>query len=276
MSGARALAFLTAVLCVGCGGGDVDTAAASAKGCKRGLAWNGRRAESADLGRFAFWYNWSPSAEAVAKGLEFVPMVWGGDFDDAAISASLRDDARFLLGFNEPNFFEQSNLSAAQAAALWPRLEAIAAQRGLALVSPAVNFCGDAESGTGPCHDTDPVAYLTDFFAACQGCRVDYVAVHWYNCDLASLRWYLGEFASFGKPIWLTEFACAYGGDTSPDGQAAYMREAIPFLESETNVHRYAWFSGDPIPSARLVTSGGELTALGETYLELEASSCAP
>ncbi len=263
--------MLSTGLLLGCGS---DESPAGPASCKRGLAWDGRGMTSHELSRLEFWYNWSASVEAVAEGLEFVPMVWGGGFDDAMVSGTLRSDARFLLGFNEPNFFAQANLSAAEAAALWPRLQAIADQHGLALVSPAVNFCGDDAAGTGPCHDTNPVSYLSDFFAACQGCRVDYVAVHWYNCDLPSLESYLAEFESFGRPIWLTEFACAFGGDTSAAGQAAYMRQAVPFLENAAHVYRYAWFSGDPLPNARLVTAEGELTALGRTYLDLSAASC--
>jgi hypothetical protein len=267
----RVLAVLGAALVFGCGS---DDSAGGPAGCKRGLAYSGRSVTSPEVARLAFWYNWTAGAQTVAEGLEFVPMVWGDGFDDQEVLGGLRPDAGFLLGFNEPNFFEQANLSAAQAAALWPRLEAIADQRGLALVSPAVNFCGDDQAGTGPCHDTNPVDYLADFFAQCSGCRVDYVAVHWYNCDRESLEWYLGQFAVFGRPIWLTEFACAYGGDTSPGGQEAYMRAAVPFLESAPNVHRYAWFSADPLPNARLVGADGSLTALGEVYVNLAAATC--
>jgi hypothetical protein len=137
-----------------------------------------------------------------------------------------------------------------------------------------VNFCGDDQNKTGPCHDTNPVDYLSDFFAACQGCKVDYVAVHWYNCTGDDLIWYIDQFKAFGKPIWLTEFACAYGGDTSVAGQEAYMREAIPILEQDPQVGRYAWFSGDPIPNARLLDGDGQLTPLGQIYAELEREPC--
>jgi hypothetical protein len=102
--------------------------------------------------------------------------------------------------------------------------------------------------------------------------------VHWYNCDLASLRDYLepggalGGFEQFEKPIWLTEFACAYGGDTSAAGQEAYMRAAVPYLEANPHVYRYAWFSADPIPAARLVAADGTPTALGQVYRDLPQS----
>jgi hypothetical protein len=196
-------------------------------------------------------------------------MIWGDGFDVTQVSQDVLDESQFLLGFNEPNFFEQANLSASEAAQLWPQVQQVAAARGLGLVSPAVNFCGDDQAKTGPCHDTNPVDYLTEFFAACRGCQVDHVAVHWYNCDGDSLQWYLGEFKRFGRSIWLTEFACAYGGDRSPAGQESYMREAVPVLEADPDVYRYAWFSGSPIPEAELLTEQGALTALGEVYVQL-------
>ena len=126
-------------------------------------------------------------------------------------------------------------------------------------------------------HDNEPVHYLQDFFAACADCRVDYVAVHWYNCDLPSLKWYLDQFTQFSRPIWLTEFACAIGDDTSVAGNEKYMREAIPYLESRADVFRYSWFSADPIPNARLVDADGAPSALGKIYLDLpHAPDCAP
>jgi hypothetical protein len=143
---------------------------------------------------------------------------------------------------------------------------------GVPLVSPAVNYCGPAAN----CNGTDPYVYLRAFFAACSGCRVDYVAVHWYNCDLASLRDYLEPggslegFEQFGRPIWLTEFACAIGGDTSVAGQQTYMRAAIPYLESSPHVFRYSWFSAGPLPNARLINDDGSPTALGLTYVDLD------
>jgi hypothetical protein len=52
------------------------------------------------------------------------------------------------------------------------------------------------------------------------------------------------------------------------------MRAAIPYLESNPHVYRYAWFSADPIPSARLANSDGSPTALGQVYLGLAQPSC--
>ena len=244
--------------------------ATSTPGCKRGIAYPGQQlgAQQAAQG-ISWWYNWGLRSQGSPSGVAFEPMVWGDGFDVTQAESDIPEDASALLGFNEPNFFAQADLSAAQAAALWPEVEQIADSRGLALVSPAVNFCGDDATKTGPCHDTSPFHYLEDFFAACAGCRVDFVAVHWYNCDGDSLQSYLGEFQRFGRPTWLTEFACAYGGDASAAGQERYMREAVPILEADPDVFRYAWLSSDAIAQAKLLSDEQTLTHLGDVYIGL-------
>ncbi|WP_437678834.1 glycoside hydrolase family protein [Sorangium sp. So ce131] len=266
----------------GGGGGAGGGGAAAGRPCKRGIAYGHHAvadlaALSASVG---WWYNWAdvPDEELrggayVDLGVEFVPMVWGGRFDAGQVKAAIPSGAKYLLAFNEPNFFAQADLSAAEAAALWPEIEQIADEKGLQIVSPAVNFCG------GGCHETDPFAYLDAFFAACEGCRVDFIAAHWYACDRPALEWYLGELKRYRRPIWLTEFSCGDGADRSPEAQAAYMREAVPLLEADPDVFRYAWFSGrtEAIPNVDLLGARGELTALGELYVSLpHAERCSP
>jgi hypothetical protein len=260
-----------------------DSGAAPAPaGCKRGIASN--MAPSSALAPAAgspgvwWWYNWAISGSGGAPGIEFVPMVWGSGTANSALPAG----AKYVLGFNEPNFKAQSDLSPQQAAAAWPQIQAHAKAAGIPLVSPAVNFCGSA-SDSSQCTVstiTDPYTYLKDFFAACTGCEVDYVAVHWYNCDLPSLKAYiegntstgggLEGFVQFGKPIWLTEFSC--GGSSTVAQQTAYMNAAVPYLEGSANIARYSWFSASPIPNAQLMNSDGSLTDLGKTYVALPQS----
>jgi hypothetical protein len=251
--------------------------------CKRGVAYGEH--SLADLAALAqggvhWWYNWSPAPESAVAGgyaslgAEFVPMVWGGSFEVENVKERIPADAEYLLGFNEPNFYAQANLSAAEAAARWPDVERIADDLGLGLVSPAVNFCG------GGCHETDPFAYLDSFLAACSGCRVDYIGAHWYACDGPALTWYLGELKKYGKPIWLTEFSCGDGEDRSLEKQMSYMTDAVAILEADPDVFRYAWFSGrtTAIPNVDLLAADGVLTSLGELYLSLphHDPACAP
>ncbi len=249
-----------------------------ARACKRGIASNAVPSAALAVGTaspgITFWYDWGTEPTAAAP-FEFVPMIWGSK----DLAGPIAKGARFLLGFNEPNFKAQSNLTAAQAAADWPQVEALAKAAGVPIVSPGVNFCGSASNSSG-CSDpavTDPYTYLKDFFAACKGCEVDAIAVHWYNCDLPSLQAYLegnvdaggglAGFAQFGKPVWLTEFSC--DGSHSVADQMAYMKQAIPYLEASPLVARYAWFSATPFPNALLDGPDGGPTDLGKLYASL-------
>ena len=251
--------------------------------CKRGVAYNDELAADAPAfgDTIGWWYDWStvPAADVTsafgAAEVEFVPMVWTGppkrSIDAQALVDSIPAGARYLLAFNEPNFGVQASLTPQQAADAWPQLEQIAKARGLKLVSPAVNYCG------GDCNQTDPFTWLDEFFAACVGCQVDYVAFHWYACSLDALKWVVDKYETrYGKPVWLTEFACLDDpGDHSAAGQLAYMQQAVPFLESDPMVFRYAWFIGrSSTPGAIDLFAGpGELTTLGSAYAKF-AGDC--
>lgn len=254
------------------GGGDSgdsgpDLPAASA--CKRGIAANVAPA-TAFFPAVRWWYNWAirPPANVVETGIAFVPMIW----DEKTAGNDIPMGTKYLLGFNEPNFFAQADLSPEQAASHWKDVETSARAQSVPIVSPALNYCGPADQ----CHGTNPYQYLKDFFRVCAGCQVDHVAVHWYNCDLPSLRDYLEPggnlegFEQFGLPIWLTEFSC--DPSASAAQQESYMREAIPYLEGNPHVFRYAWFSADPIPKAKLMNGDGSPTPLGQVYASLPSS----
>jgi hypothetical protein len=260
-------------------GGGYDAAAVP---CKRGIGTSttppAALVPSPGVPGVTWWYDWGnlPPASGGTPGIEFDPMIWGSG-ENGPIPAG----SSFLLGFNEPNFANQSDMPASVAAENWPSVQALADAQGIPIVSPAVNFCGSV-SDTSNCADpsvTDPYTYLREFFQDCVGCRVDYVAVHWYNCDLPSLQGYidgndtLEGFAQFGKPIWLTEFCC--DNSNSPAAQQAYMQAAIPYLEGNPNVYRYSWFNATNIPNALLVNPDGSLTDLGQTYVNLP-QTCQP
>lgn len=255
------------------GAGTSDTISARAS-CKRGGAY-GYHSEldlKAVSKGSAWWYNWAltPDKDVATSysklGMEFVPMLWNGNFTVADAVKKIPADAKYLLAFNEPNFKSQGNLSPAQAAARWPEVESIAKQRNLKIVSPAVNYCGPAAN----CHETDPYVYLDKFFAACKDCKVDYIAVHWYACKAEYLTNYLKGFEKYKKPLWVTEFSCGDGdaAQKSLAGQKAYMDEAIKVLESNPLVYRYSWFASrtTAIPNVDLLGASGELTDLGKQY----------
>ena len=109
-----------------------------------------------------------------ANGIEFAPMIYGNCCGIDDLPGSLPDTAKTLLGFNEPNHWcasallclgpdaletpshralegcqmlsiacrEESGLQPAEAAQLWPKLQAAAQKRNLRLGSPAAAPCG--------------------------------------------------------------------------------------------------------------------------------------
>jgi hypothetical protein len=193
-----------------------------------------------------WYYNWGVTPRPCVAGalgesppVEFVPMAWGLSGDGAACAAGgpcftdarsrdqLRDQipegARYLLGFNEPNFAHQANLTPSVAAQAWTHLEYVADARGLGLVGPAVNFCDTTPESNhgGSCTEepaertftfdgyteTFPAAYRYNAFewaelfydecsqagVAGHDCRIDYQAGHVYS--YWGLAWFVDIFA---------------------------------------------------------------------------------
>jgi len=216
-------------------------AEAQTKSPKRGICGDASPADLATLAPYVTWYyDWGVEPPAVSQGqlsgIEWVPMAW-----------------------NAP-----SNMTPAQAAAAWPGLEAVTAAKGLKLVSPAVNWCGDCVDGV----TNDPVDWLDKFFAACPGCKVDYIAIHSYAPGSEALRNYLTKFKKYNKPLWITEFAPWDPPKPDYEGVVQYMKEAIPILENDPDVFRYSWFATrvGSNPDINLLGADGALTKLGQLY----------
>ena len=150
-------------------------AVAQTKSSKRGLGWHEAsqpftEAVIQKLAPGVAWvYNWGqapvgrPASLGSGKSVEYVPMCWNNNFDETKLREWLNGNpgTKYLLGYNEPNFSAQSNMTPQQAATAWPRLEAIAAEYGLKLVAPALHFPGEkVVDGRGR-----PTSGSTSFFA---------------------------------------------------------------------------------------------------------------
>lgn len=250
------------------------------KSPKKGIAYGHlKEADMQVLSQgLSWWYNWYVQPEPGVSGvfenyqMDFVPMIWGGTFDESAIRAFYQShpNARYLLGFNEPNFTTQSNMGPKKAASLWYKLENIARDYGLKIVGPAVNWCDKCITEDGITY-TSPYQYLDTFFNACKNCQIDYIAVHNYMCYSGALADYLEKFKKYGKKIWLTEFACWDQSNITLDMQKSYMMGAIDLLENDTMIFRYSWFAGSRnggYPYLNLLDyEEGKLTELGRLYL---------
>lgn len=228
--------------------------------------------DSLDLDWF---YNWGasyPSLQPASRqAAEYVPMIWGrGSLERKAI-AQVRSEvqwtgAKHLLGFNEPDYDAQADMSVGTAIKLWPQLE----QSGLRLGSPApFQALGD---------------WLKKFMdqAAAKDLQVDFVTMHSYASPRADsfLKTVQKLHERYGKPIWITEFAVADWKATASSPSRftekeilAFMKETVAGLREMSYVERFAWKTrvhGDPIMGASaLFRNNGSLTPTGELYRSL-------
>jgi hypothetical protein len=260
----------------------------SNKSAKRGIAYAlGSAADYAALAPgISWWYDWSsaPEGGTVSElrsrhGMDFIPMLWNQDFNDASITQMLlaNPGIDYLLALNEPNLIGQATRTPQQAAELWPRIEAIAQATGVKIVGPQITW------GTLAGYQ-DPVVWMDAFLAAYRGAnagrspQIDYLGFHWYDYGLAGQ---LDRLMKYGKPFWVTEMANWHVGDgnaaiDSIEKQMVQMTEMVALCESRADVFRYAWFTGRGGADldnrfTTLLGADGELTALGRHYLSLPA-----
>jgi hypothetical protein len=256
----------------------------AAKSAKRGVAYD--MADPLDFAALSpgvsWWYNWGSQpnktvpADYVAQyGMDYYPMLWNGNYDATTVEAFLQanPNIQYLLVINEPNLTSQSNLTPAQAAAIWPGFEAISAHTGVKIVGPQITW------GTMTGY-TDPVVWMDAFIAAYQASnggrspQIDYLAFHWYDYGLSGQ---LDRLTKYGKPFWITEFA---NWHSQNDGaqidtlakQEAQMKDMVATCESRADVFRYAWFTGrmsNDVHFTSLLGTPGQLTDLGKLYLSL-------
>jgi len=257
-------------------------AMAQTKSYKRGVGY-GYHSET-DMQQFSsflsWWYNWAAQPDVAIRntyqnfGVDFTPMAWNAQGITAVNTWVTSDEnIKYILGFNEPNFKDQANMTPTQAVAAWENLQNIAANNGLELVAPAVNYCGSCVQENGTTY-TNPFTYLDDFFEACTGCQIDYLALHWYGGG-ASMPGYIDDARKYGKKIWVTEFAAWDNSVTNAAAQCQYLAGTVNFLERDPDIYRYAWFIGrtsagiNTYPYIDLYADDGELTPLGELYRDI-------
>lgn len=215
---------------------------------------------------YSWGYYYTPKEP---ENVQYVPMDWGGSIkNDAMIDYLIQKkntgEARYVLGFNEPDGKEQANMSVEKALELWPRLEQI----GLPLGSPAT---------VNPENE-----WMQSFMSEVEnrGLRVDFVCVHHYGG--ISAQGFLDKlervYNLYQRPIWITEFAAAdwsavtpADNKYTPEQVLGYMQDILPALDTIKYIERYAWFpakqSNKALTSSALFDDEtGELTALGEYY----------
>ncbi len=225
----------------------------------------------------AFWYyTWGTLVPVpTPQNCDFVSMFWGaGNMTDANISATQQAKAngqvKYILGFNEPDRPDQSNMTVSQALAYWPKLESL----GLPLGSPAASW--------------PTLQWFYDFMDStiAEKKRVDFICVHMYvgTDDNNFVQTLQTVYNKYHLPIWITEFATADWNASTPANNQykasdalGFMQRLLPKLDSLPYVQRYSWFSGDPNSAAlwpsALIGTDGKLTTLGQWYANYQPNT---
>ena len=208
-------------------------------------------------------YSWSLKGEATAFD-DYVPMFWGNSSDEGVNQVLQKTLTNHILSFNEPDGKDQSNLTPEKALERYPKLLKL----GLRTGSPA---CTEGKWKT----------WLAEFMDGCKqkGYRVDFIAIHWYdwgnwiptknpspeNIDAMVERFKRDIdncYAKYGLPIWITEFNANRNRVT--DVQIKFLEKALPMLEANPHVERYAYFQ--PFGGNGKFIENDNLTSVAKAY----------
>ena len=255
---------------------------------KRGLCSNddipitqfGGRTNNGRSSQVNWQYNWDSTTNQKQSWSEYVPMLWGlqdyhtGHWNDRANQWLSTGGSGHLLGFNEPDIPSQAALSVSQAVAGYRKY-----------MKP---FIGRASIGT-PAVTNGGYNWLSQFLDQCNDCGIDFIAAHWYNDQslFDDFKNWVNKLCTLGKgkQVWITEVRFsqtpnilvhhaevltnqkqfqAYG---TIDQQSAFLKKAIPFLDNNSCVFRYAYFgAADPSKIFLQNNAGPALSPLGVQY----------
>ena len=237
---------------------------------KKGLAVNaamGQNLRTSDI-HAGWYYNWgtTPFTYSGYSSLEYVPMIWGQGSFNTNINNAKNADSSYVLGFNEPDFTNQANMSVDQAISLWSSIM----NTGKKVGSPA--------TGTWPSNNTNWFQPFMTKINSDGNLNVDFVAIHCYpddwNGGKSMADWFLSEVVDkawemYRKPIWVTEFSTSGNGITEA-GTASFLENVMPGLESRDYVERYSFFSFNRSTFAGGLWwyANGALSSAGEVYAQ--------
>jgi len=247
----------------------------SGDGC--GIGWNYDSGSKVNTltgsgSHLSWYYGWNATPLPNMANLEFVPMVHK-QADVAGIkaaSAGWAAGTKYVLSFNEPDM--KASVGGSD---MSPSLAATEH------INWVKNLGGSYIIGS-PGVARGSKKWMTDWVAACGGkCKYDFVPFHWYGTKAEDMIKDAKDFyATFGKPLWLTEWSCKdYGtGYTCTDAEVKkFMSTSISFFRGEGKdmVHRWAYFGAFPsMANAEknpngLLAADGSANAMGKYYVSL-------
>ncbi|KAG9850381.1 glycoside hydrolase family 128 protein, partial [Aureobasidium melanogenum] len=259
---------------------------------KRGLSYNQANLTmpfslSGQDSQVSWAYDWfyAPCSAAGVQScgfnpaLEFVPLLYNDDPNllsqwPAAAQLAIDNGSTALFSFNEPDFCQSGSACMNVSTAVYYHQQYMQPFAGKALIgAPAVTNSG----GT----DADPMGlqYLQYFLGNCTGCTIDFINLHWYSNKYAGasyLEYYVNSARAVaaGRPIWITEFGLDSTYSYTDAELQAFLQEAMPWLDQQPDVARYAYFMD---ASGILIDSAGDgISGTGIVYNNFTNSTLQP
>lgn len=205
-----------------------------------------------------WFYTWSADNYSTPSS-QYVPIKQNGGWPGWN-EINSKTNVSHVLGYNEPDQSDQSNMTVAQVLAGWPEIY----KTGLRVGSPAY-----ANAWNG----------LFEFVDSCdaRNYRLDFIAVHcywggktpqnWYN-DLKTIYDRCGQ-----RPLWITEWnnganwTNEWWPSSIADQQAKQLNDLkaiLHVLDTTKIVERYSIYNW--VEDKRAILLGGQLTPAGEYY----------
>lgn len=235
----------------------------------------------------SWYYNWGTRDSAgTDKKLEYVPMTWGNGSDIGDTVQRIADSGySTLLGFNEPDGVDQSNVSAADALEAWKYMSATDMRLGSPCTAIPAPYTNGEWLKESPSFTYNWFYDFMDGIEADDSLRLDFIAIHDYDGsgDPQSFINMLKEAHETWPdyPIWITEWGVAEWSEglwTSSEETVAqvkyFMETVMEFMDSVDYIERYAWFPFDPNDawggaSGIFNYDTGALNELGQLYASL-------
>jgi hypothetical protein len=207
-----------------------------------------------------WFYSWSAD-QASQTTLEYVP-IRQKDGWPSWTEINGKQYVSHVLGYNEPDHTEQSNVTVARAVAEWPNM----LKTGLRVGAPAVTNN----------------SWLYQFMDSCDAhhYRVDYVAYHAYWGAKSAINWYNDLKAIYvrtGRPLWITEWnnGANWTTETWPDASKALttanaqkqltdITNILQVLDTASFIERYSIYNW--VQDCRAMILADTLTPAGKYY----------
>lgn len=198
--------------------------------------------------------------------MQFVPQNYGkqsdtnGEWTSNAKKAVAAGD-KYFMSFGEPGTPNaQLHMEPQDAVTLFMQKMQPYAEQGVIIGAP------------GTLQNDQDFAWLSSFLDGCDkaGCSIGFLAFHWFwqATEAANFKDRFTKFTALakGKPIWVDNFQASGTAAAQKD----FLKEIVPFLESQASVQQYAYVPVDPGNGEGFLNDDGKtLSDLGAYYANL-------